>query len=246
MPTEILPIETADGVCPATLVTPEGDGPWPGVICYMDAGGVRPAMVDVAAGIAAFGYAVLVPEMFYRHGDYPPFDMQNVFTDADERGRLMSMVGSVSKAMALSDTAAFLDALSAHPAVAGDRIGTTGYCMGGGISLAAAGRFPDRVAAAASFHGGNLATDAPDSPHLAAADITAKVYVAGAENDRSFPADQEERLAAALRDAGVDHTIETYPATHGFVLADTPVYDEPSARRHDAALEALYAATLTV
>lgn len=246
MSTELLQIETADGVCPATLVTPDGEGPWPGVICYMDAGGVRPAMLDVAADIAELGYAVLVPEMFYRHGDYAPFDMQSVFTDADERGRLMSMVGSLSKEMALSDTAAFLDTLSAHPAVAGDRVGTTGYCMGGGISLAAAGRFPDRIAAAASFHGGRLATDEPDSPHLAAATTTARVYVAGAENDGSFPAEQAERLAAALSDAGVDHTIETYPAAHGFVLADTPVYDEASARRHDAALEALYAATLKV
>lgn len=246
MPTEILPIETADGVCPATLVTPDGEGPWPGVISYMDAGGVRPAMVEVAANIAAFGYAVLVPEMFYRQGDYPPFDMTTVFTDADERGRLMAMVGSLTKEMALSDTAAFLDALSARPEVAGDSVGTTGYCMGGGISLAAAGRYRGRIAAAASFHGGNLATDAPDSPHLAAAATAARVYVAGAENDRSFPADQEERLRAALTEAGVDFTIETYPAAHGFVLADTPVYDEASARRHDAALEALYAATLTV
>ncbi|WP_116996161.1 dienelactone hydrolase family protein [Desertimonas flava] len=245
MPTEILHIETTDGVCPATLVTPDGEGPWPGVICYMDAGGVRPAMVDVAANIAAFGYAVLVPEMFYRHGEYAPFDMQNVFSDAGERDRLMSMVFSLSKEMALSDTAAFLDALSAHPAVAGDRVGTTGYCMGGGISLAAAGRFPDRIVAAASFHGGQLATDDPDSPHLAAATTRARVYVAAASDDRSFPAEQEERLAAALSDAGVDHTIETYPAAHGFVLADTPVYDEACARRHDAALEALFGATLT-
>lgn len=244
MSTEPLQIETADGTCPAHLLTPRDGGPWPAVICYMDAGGVRPAMLEVGRTIADLGYAVLVPEMFYRHGEYAPFDMKTAFSDEAERNRLMTMIGSLTKEMAMRDTEAFLAALSEQPAVAGDKVGTTGYCMGGGLALTAAGRFPDRVVAAASFHGGNLATDAPDSPHLAVATATARVYVAAAENDRSFPPEQEERLAAALREAGVEHTIETYPAAHGFVLSDTPVYDEACARRHDAALEALFGATL--
>jgi carboxymethylenebutenolidase len=112
------------------------------------------------------------------------------------------------------------------------KVGTTGYCLGGGLSLAAAGNFPDRVAAAASFHGGRLATDAPDSPHLLAPKMKAKVYVAGATDDPSFPEDMKSRLIDALARAGVDHTVETWPARHGWVPSDTPVHDPAQAERH--------------
>jgi carboxymethylenebutenolidase len=116
--------------------------------------------------------------------------------------------------------------------------------MGGGLSLNAAGRFPDRVGAAASFHGGRIATDAPDSPHLLAGSMKAKVYVAGAENDASFDDDQRERLSTALTEAGVDHTLVIYPAAHGFAVPDNPTYDEVAAARHWDALAELYSSVL--
>ncbi len=118
--------------------------------------------------------------------------------------------------------------------------------MGGSFALTAAGRFPDRVAAAASFHGGQIASTAPDSPHLLAGSMKAKMYVAGAENDASFDAEQFERLSVALTDADVDHTLVTYPAAHGFAVPDNPSYDAPAAARHWQALQDLYASTLTI
>ena len=137
-----------------------------------------------------------------------------------------------------------LDFLAEQPEVADTKVGTTGYCMGGGLALNAAGRFPDRVGAAASFHGGQIATDAPDSPHLLAGAMTAQVYVAGAANDGSFDDEQFERLSTALTEAGVDHTLVTYPALHGFAVPDNPTYDEAAAARHWQALAELYASAL--
>ncbi|HEX5418588.1 MAG TPA: dienelactone hydrolase family protein, partial [Gammaproteobacteria bacterium] len=149
-----------------------------------------------------------------------------------------------SPANVMSDTRAFLDYLAAQPDVAPGGIGTTGYCLGGLMSMTAAGTYPDRIEAAASYHGGRLATDAPDSPHLLAPKMKARVYVAGAIEDQSFPDDMKQRLEQALTEAGVDHRIETYPARHGWVLRDTPVYDAAAAERHWQSLTGLFDATL--
>ncbi len=237
-------VPTPDGLCPAILVTPDRDGPWPAVILFMDAGGVRPAMIEMAEHLAGMGYAAFLPEMYYRHGRYEPFQIDTVFTDPDERARLMAMVGSVTKAMAARDTGAFLHFLEARPEVAGARVGSTGYCFGGGLSLTAAGHHPERVAAAASFHGGHLATEAPDSPHRIVGQITGRVYVAAARDDDSFPPEQATLLGTALTEGGVDHTIETYPALHGFAVPDNPTFDAAAAERHWRALDDLFSATL--
>jgi carboxymethylenebutenolidase len=212
---------------------------------FPDAGGVRAAFHAMAQQLADLGHAVLLPNLYYRQGDVAPFDMRSVFADATERERLMSLVRSVTKDAAASDTEAMLEFLAAQPEVADTNVGTTGYCMGGGLALTAAGRFPHRVGAAASFHGGHLATTAPDSPHLLAGSMKATVYVAAAENDGTFDAEQFERLSTALRDAGVAHTLETYAAAHGFAVPDNPTYDEGAAARHWQALAHLYASTLT-
>jgi len=206
---------------------------------------VRPTFDEMAERLAALGYVVLVPNFYYRLGEVAPFDMNTVFSDEGERKRLMTLVGSVSKEDSTKDTTAMLDFLAAQPEVADTKVGTTGYCMGGGFALNAAGRFPDRIGAAASFHGGQIASTAPDSPHLLAGDMRATVYVAGAENDASFDDEQFERLSTALTEAGVDHTVLTYPALHGFAVPDNPTFDEAAAERHWQALEALYGSTLT-
>ncbi|MHA6784492.1 dienelactone hydrolase family protein [Pseudonocardia saturnea] len=240
-------IPTADGDCAASLHLPdEGPGPWPAVILFPDAGGVRDtmrAMADRLAGTGS-GYAVLLPDVYHRTPGWAPFDMATVFSDEGERTRLMGMVKGVTAAMYRSDVDAWLDFLSAATEVSGDAVGTTGYCMGGRASLIVAGHRPDRVAAAASFHGGGLGSDDPDSPHRTAGAITATVYVAGAQDDGSFDDAQRERLAAALTGGGVTHTIETYPAAHGFAVPDNATFDETAAERHWAALEALYAEAL--
>ncbi|MDI3314397.1 MAG: dienelactone hydrolase family protein [Mycobacterium sp.] len=237
-------IRTADGVCTVHLFTPDGAGPWPGVVMYPDAGGVRDTFYQMAAKLAGFGYAVLLPDIYYRHGDWAPFDMRTAFRDPGERARLMSMIASVTPDMMARDAAAFFDYLAARPEVKGERFGTTGYCMGGRTSLVVAGRVPDRVAAAASFHGGGLATDKPDSPHLLADRIQAAVYVAAAENDGSFTPEQAEQLEKALTAAGVRHTIETYPAAHGFAVPDNAPYDAAAAERHWAATREFFGSAL--
>jgi len=239
-------ITTPDGTMDATLHTPAGRGPWPGVIMFPDAGGVRPAFHQMADRLADLGYVVLLPNIYYRLGEYEPFHIDTVFTDPDERRRLTSMAMSVTKADATRDTSAMLDFLGAEPDVAATdiKLGTTGYCMGGGLALNAAGRFPERVGAAASFHGGHIASTAPDSPHLLAEAMTATLYVAGAENDATFDDEQFDRLSNALTEAGVDHELVTHPAAHGFAVPDNPTYGASAAARHWQALEELFASTL--
>jgi carboxymethylenebutenolidase len=245
MPTISDTVTTPDGTCPVTLHTPEGRGPWPAVIMYPDAGGVRQTFRNMAAKLAGYGYAVLLPDVYYRDGRWAPFEMATVFSDPDERNRLMSMLDSLTPEMMASDAGAFFDYLAGRPEVSGDTFGACGYCLGGRMSLIVAGRQPERVAAAASFHGGGLAADDPGSPHLLADKMRAAVYVAGAENDPSFTPEQAELLDKALTTAGVVHTIEIYPAAHGFAVPDNPPYDAGAAERHWTAMTEFFGATLS-
>jgi carboxymethylenebutenolidase len=225
-------------------LTPDGAGPWPAAIFYMDGLGIRPALIDMAARLASGGYVVLLPDLFYRFGPYPPLDPATVFA-GDAMALLGPMMGTTDNRKAAEDTGAFLAYLDSRSDVAGRKIGTTGYCMGGGMSLTAAGMFPDRVAAAASFHGGSLATDAPISPHLLAPKMKGEIYVAGADNDHSYPPEMAERLEAALTDAGVNHRCEIYAgAAHGWMKTDFPVYNEAAAERGWRELFALFARNL--
>jgi len=244
MPHTQLQLETADGRCPTHVYHPDGSGPWPGVIVYMDAVGIRPAMMEVAERIANAGYYVLLPDLFYRV-EFDAGQATRFFTDSAFRQDVMTRVmPSASHANVMRDTEVLLAHLAAQQQVRDDRIGITGYCMGGRLAVYAAGQFGDRIAAAASYHGGRLATDAPDSPHRLAARMKARVYVAGAKNDPTFDDAQRARLDQALTEAGVEHAIETYDALHGWVLRDTPVYDEAATERHWQTLFALFRETL--
>ena len=214
------------------------------MILYVDAGGVRPTMHAMADHLAVLGYAVLLPDVYYRHGDWAPFSMETVFSDEGERDRLMSMVHGLTSEMVAIDAEAYVGALLDRPEVSGTAVGTTGYCMGGVLSLRTAGTQPERVAAAASFHGGNLATEAQDSVHRLADRMRATVYVAAAQDDGSFPTEQWERLEQAFSGAGVDFTMESYPAAHGFAVPDNPTHDDAAEQRHWEALHRLYAAAL--
>ena len=245
MPTITDTIQTADGTCPVTLSLPDGQGPWPGVVMYPDAGGARPAIREMAQRLAGLGYAVLVPDFYYRHGAWAPIDMKTVFGDEAERRRLFSMMKSVTPELMEADARAFFDYLESRPEVRGQRFGTTGYCMGGRTSLIVAGRVPERVAAAMSFHGGGLAAEAdPGSPHLLADRIQAAVYVGGSENDASYTDDDERRLDRALTEAGVEHVMEWYQAAHGFAVPDNAPFDASAAERHWKAMESFFGAHL--
>src|SRR4029077_5741610 len=156
-------------------------------------------------------------------------------------GELMKLVTSLDRDRKVSDAGAFIEFLSSRSDVKGNRFGSTGYCMGGNCSLTAAGAFPGRFAAVASFHGGGLATEQPDSPHLFVKNITGRVYIAGAIEDASFPEEQKSRLEKALTDVGVNHVVETYAgARHGFAVPDLPVFDQGAAERHWTALFTLF------
>jgi carboxymethylenebutenolidase len=152
-------IKTKDGTCPSYVFRPAVSGPWPAVLVFMDGVGIRPAMLEVGERLATHGYFVLLPDLFYRSGRYEPMDPVALFTDPEKRKVLMEKFFALAtSANIMSDTRAFLDYLAAQPDVKQGGIGTTGYCMGGLMSLTAAGTYPDRIVATASYHGGRLAT----------------------------------------------------------------------------------------
>ena len=227
-------IPTLDGEARAYTFTPEGQGPWPAVIFFMDAPAIRPALFQMCERLAGNGYYVLLPDMFWRAGPYEPINLKEAMKDEETRRAVFGkFMASTDPDKSTRDTGAFLDWLSKQPQVKGDKVGCTGYCMGGGLALRAAGHFPDRIVAAAAFHGGRLATDAPDSPHLLAPKMKAKVYVAGADEDGGFPPEQADRLREALTAAGVDNEVTIYAgAKHGYAPPDMPVYNEEASERH--------------
>ena len=245
MPCLDVQIPAADGHSNGTLHLPESAGPWPGVLVFPDAGGVRDTFRKLGDRLAGMGYAVLIPDIYYRAGRWAPFDVATLFTDDNERARMRGLVAPLTNEAIIADAGAYRDFLLARPEVTGSAIGTTGYCLGGRMSLIAATGLGHTIAAAASIHGGRLAVSGdPSSPHLAADRITATVYVAGAQDDGSFTAEQAALLESALTSAGVHHTIEFYPARHGFAVPDNPTYDASASDRHWAALRELYRARL--
>ncbi len=253
MPTTMIEVPTPDGPCATEVVTPDGAGPWPVVVLCYDAGGHRPAMTAIAERIAGGGYLVATPDLFHRTGGpgvlLPPGTpitlaaIRDIFADPPRRARFFSEIyGPALDYRNLATTVgALLDHLAGRADVRGP-VGTTGYCMGGNASFRIATLLGDRIAATAAFHPGGLVTDQPDSPHLRCAAIRSRLLVAGAIED--FTAATQATLVAALEAAGVVHTVEIYPARHGFAVADSGVFDEACGERHHAALAALFAATL--
>lgn len=238
-------IKTEDGTAKAGLFTPSGAAGenQPGIILYMDAFGPRPALDAMAERLTDAGYVVLVPDLFYRFGDYH-FDAKTAFNDPATREKLMGMLKGTTQEKTVRDSRAFIDAITSDGGAKG-KLGTVGYCMGGSRAIAAAAAYPDRIAAAASFHGGNLASDAEDSPHRRVGTIRARVYVGSAGVDKSFPPEQSARLAQALREAEVDHIIENYVGMeHGWAVSDHGVFNERGCERHWKRLLTLFDETL--
>ncbi|MCX5052363.1 MULTISPECIES: dienelactone hydrolase family protein [unclassified Streptomyces] len=233
-------IPTEDGVADAYVAHAADGGPRPGVLLYQDAFGLRPHLTSMADRIAEAGYTVLVPNVFYRHGRSPVVELPE-FIDPEARpeiwGKVWPLIQSLTPDLAMRDADAYLRWLADSPLVADGPVALTGYCMGARLALYTAGTYPERVAAAAGFHGGQLASDAPDSPHLVAEHITAELYFGHADQDSSLPPEQIQRLEDALTAAGVRHRCEVYPgAAHGFTQADTASYNKDGDERHWAAL----------
>lgn len=229
-------ITTADGTADAYLVRPDGDGPFPGVLMFMDAFGLRPRLEEMAARIAERGYAVLAPNILYRSGRPPlvdPAELADPETRGAAFGKLMPMMQALTTERVVADTGAYLDFFATQDRVAAGPVVIIGYCMGGTNALKAIEAYPDRIAALASFHGGRLATDQPDSPHLGVGSITGEAYFAHADNDQSMNADQIKSLEAALDEAGVTYTSEVYEgAPHGFTMSDTAMHHQEGEQRH--------------
>ncbi|WP_105967869.1 dienelactone hydrolase family protein [Streptomyces geranii] len=241
-------IPTPDGTADAYFAHPADGGARPAVLLYMDAFGLRPQLRVMADRLAAAGYAVLVPNVFHRHGSAPVVELPDFISDADRPAlfeRILPLMGGLTAEVVARDSGAYLEWLAGRPEAVAGPVGVTGYCLGTRLSLLTAGNHPDRVAAAAGFHGAGLATDAPESPHLLADRVTAELYFGHADNDPSMPPEQIERLDKALTEAGVKHNTDVYAgAEHGYTMADTDRYDADAAERHWTALLDLFGRAL--
>ncbi|MEU1282868.1 dienelactone hydrolase family protein [Kitasatospora sp. NPDC005856] len=236
----LVDIPTADGTADAYLAHPDDGRAHPGVILYMDAFGLRPHLERMADRLAAAGYTVLVPNVFHRAGRAPVVELPELIDleQADELfGRIVPLLGTLTPEATAADAEAYLRWLDESPLVQDGPVGLTGYCLGALLALRTAASHPDRIAVAAGFHGGGLATDSPDSPHLGAERITAELYFGHADDDPALPPEQIDRLAEALTAAGVRYRAEVYAgAPHGYTQADTSRYDAAAAERHWEAL----------
>jgi len=237
-----LDISTADGSMNSFVVYPEEHGPHPVVLFYMDAPGKREELHDMARRLAAVGYYVVLPNLYYRKTH------EFVLERRDEAGMaaMFALMGHLTNALVVRDTQAMLRFVDAQPEADGSRVGAVGYCMSGPFVMAAAAAFPERIKAIASIHGANLVTDREDSAHLMAPRIRCESYFACAETDKWAPKDIVDRLQAALVAAGTPHRIEWYPgAEHGFVFPlRAGIYEKASAERHWERLFDLFGRTL--
>jgi carboxymethylenebutenolidase len=240
MPSTTITIKTRDGSADAFFFTPTDEGRWPPVIIYVDETGIRQALFETAERLASNGFAVLLPNLHYRQGPAESIMAEN------RRNFDRATFHSLTKAMVISDTKAFLGYLDVQPSVQLPGIGALGYGAGGALSLAVAAAFPGRVDAVASFYGARLATDAPDSPHLDALDIEGEIYVGVAEVDPWLAPGETDRLAEALNLAQVSYTIEVYPgAEHGFAVPDEVAFDPKASEHHWRRLIALFQRSVT-
>ena len=235
-------VKTADGVSDAALFYPEGKGPWPAVLVWPDIMGLRPAFRDMGRRLAAEGYVVLVPNPFYRDRKATDIAGKIDFMKPEERQVLMGMAGNVTKAAsAVSDGTAYIAFLDAQPQVDKKKgVGVQGYCMGGPLTVRTAAAVNGRVRAGASFHGGGLTTDTPDSPHLLAPKLKGGYLFAVAKNDDAKDPESKVKLKAALDAAKVPATVEVYGGDHGWTVPGGAVYNQAEAERAWAALLALY------
>jgi carboxymethylenebutenolidase len=242
---EKLEISTPDGATEAFLYHPEGLGPWPGVLYFTDIVGVRQAPMDTARRIAAEGYTVLLPNLFYRTSRLPVFDFKPNFADERTTQRIRDFSAPLTPETMDRDAAAYVDFLAARPEAAKGRMAVLGYCYSGAMAMRTAAIRPDKIAAVASFHGGRLLTDAATSPHLLLPRIKARLYFGHAVEDRSMPEESIRKFEAALREWRGKFESETFEgAAHGWTSQDSPVYNQPQAERALAKLKNLLAETL--
>jgi carboxymethylenebutenolidase len=236
-------IPTKDGHATTFITHPERGGPFPVIIFYMDAPAIREELRDMARRLGTSGYYVMLPNLYYRAGvmELGPLPAD---PDAPERKRMFELMNGINIPLVMEDTSALLAYAEGQSAARTDIVGSVGYCMSGRYAINAATHFPDRVKAAASIYGVQLATDQPDSPHLAAQKTKAELYFACAETDIYAPQEIIDKVKQAM--TGTNAEVEVYPGTHhGFAFPRRPVYDRDAAERHWERLLALYRRNLS-
>ncbi len=241
-------VRTPSGVCDAALLHPQGKGRWPGVILFVDAFGLRPAMRDMAKRLAGGGYSVLVPNPYYRSAKAPGIEPGFDFTNPGDRAKLEALRAPLTGDAVMQDAAAYVKFLDTQASIDKKaKMGVFGYCMGGAMTMQAAAAMPTRIGAGASFHGGSLVTDKPDSPHLLVPKIKAQYYFGIAANDDQRQPDAKSKLDEAFHAANLPAKIEVYEGTlHGWCVKDMPlqagkpIYNEAQAERAWSELLSLY------
>ena len=238
-------IPAPDGTPGGFLYYPAGEERWPGVIHLTDIGGIRPASREMAKRLAAAGYCVLQPNVFYRTGKPPLFDFPMKMGDERTMNRFQELSGPLTPETMERDASAYVDFLAGRPATRKGAMGVVGYCFTGRMALRTAAERPDKIAAAASFHGGGLFTDAPTSPHTVLPRVRARLYLGHAFGDRSMPREAIEKLERALQSWGGTYASETYSgALHGWTVPDSAAYNEPQAERAFEKLIELFQSSL--
>ncbi len=242
-------IQTADGTMDTFICHPEEGGPFPAVIMYMDAPGIREELRDMARRIGTVGYFVVLPNLYYRsgrEGDYG-FDLSRIRSDDREAKKMFEVMRTLTNAGVVADTRPILDLVRGDDQAAAGPLGCVGYCMSGQFVISVAAAYSDAFAAIASYYGVGIITEAEDSPHLAVGKITGEVYLAFASDDPHVPQSVPDALPEIMSAAGIEHRIEIYPdSEHGFAFPQRPAYNKAAAERHWERMFALFDRRLRV
>ena len=238
---ETLDIATKDGAMETFIVRPERNGPHPAVFFLMDAPGIREELRDMARRLATTGYYVLLPNLYYRAGRDTKYGPDVLEHGSAEHTRMRAVRTKMTIPPVMDDIAAMLAYVDAQPEVKKGPVGAHGYCMSGPYALAAAARYPDRIAAAASFYGTWLVSENEESPHLSFGKVKGELYISCAEHDELAPLPMVEQLNSLFTSSGVTGELEIHPGVHhGFAFPQRKIYDKPAAERHWERLIALY------
>jgi carboxymethylenebutenolidase len=242
---EIRDIQTRAGEMETFIVHPDRDGPHPAIFMLMDAPGIREELYDMARRLATVGYYVVLPNLYYRAGKDTKYGPDVTTKGSAEQARMRAVRTKMTIPPVMDDLADLLSFIDSQPAAKPGPVGTHGYCMSGPYSLAAAARFPDRVAAAASFYGTWLVSDNEESPHQNLAKAKGELYIACAEHDELAPLPMVADLKGLLDASGARGELEIYPDVHhGFAFPQRWCYDKQAAERHWERLISLYRRTL--
>jgi carboxymethylenebutenolidase len=238
---ETLDIETSAGEMETFICRPERNGPFPAVFFLMDAPGIRDELRDMVRRLATVGYYVLLPNLYYRAGRDTTYGPDVLEEGSSEHKRMRAVRTKMTIPPVMEDIADMLAFVDGQSDVKRGPVGCHGYCMSGPYALAAAARYPDRIAAAASFYGTWLVSDAEESPHLSFSKMKGEIYIACAEHDKLAPLPMVEELKALFEQAGTAGELEIHPGVHhGFAFPQRWCYDKPAAERHWERLFSLY------